>query len=112
MSQGSNPGTSPAPVQRFSSLQAFPHFTPVASVSPAEFAEAIAGHLPYSSFNYVSLRSYWPEALAARLGDGVVLQLAEPGTEKPYLTALYRQTAGKTAGGGGTSRACTPGICT
>lgn len=72
-------------------LEPFPRFTPVARIPAADYACAIAGHLPYSSFNYVSLRCYWPEAQAARFGDGVALILTDPTTATPFLTLLGRK---------------------
>lgn len=66
----------------------FPEFTPVSEVSAAEFAGAIHGHLPYSTFNYVSLRSYWPEAQATRIGDGVALLITDTNDQSPFLTIL------------------------
>lgn len=40
-------------------------FRPLDSIDPADYARALKGHLPYSSFNHVSLRCYWPEAHVA-----------------------------------------------
>jgi hypothetical protein len=55
----------------------FPRFTPVASITASEYNSVIAGHLSYCSFNYVSVRCYWPEAQVARMGDGLALILSD-----------------------------------
>lgn len=73
-------------------LRDFPDFTPVSSISYIEFSTALANHLPYSSFNYVSIRSYWPDAKAAKLNDGIALQFTDTLTNTPSITALFRST--------------------
>lgn len=65
-------------------------FTPFRDLDPMRFREAIDGHLPYSSFNYLSLRCYWPEAQAWLLQDGVALMLDTPPDHQPFLTVLGR----------------------
>jgi hypothetical protein len=55
-----------------------------------QYREAIDGHLPYSSFNYLSLRCYWPEAQVCLLPDGVALVLDTPPEHQPFLTVLGR----------------------
>jgi hypothetical protein len=69
----------------------FPRFAPLNTIDPAAYARALAGHLPYSSFNYVSLRCYWPEAQVALAENGVALILPPPANEnEAVVTALLR----------------------
>lgn len=82
-----------------SKLDDFPRFTPVANVTAVEYNSAIAGHLPYSSFNYVALRCFFPEAQAARIGDGVALILNDPGNGTSFLTLLSRNYIDSFPGG-------------
>jgi len=74
-------------------IRPFPHFTPVDSTNASEFAQAIDGHLPYSSFNFVSLRCYWPDAQVARFGDGIALVLSDPVSGQSFLTVLNRESS-------------------
>lgn len=48
-------------------------FAPLNTIEPVDYDRALDGHLPYSSFNYVALRCYWPEAQVALAETGVVL---------------------------------------
>lgn len=65
-----------------------PGFTPLRDIDPMQFREALDGHLPYSSFNYLSLRCYWPEAQVCLLPDGVALVLDTPLDYQPFLSVL------------------------
>lgn len=65
-------------------------FIRLCDVDPMRYREAIDGHLPYSSFNYLSLRCYWPAAQVCLLPDGVALVLDTPPDHRPFLTVLGR----------------------
>lgn len=77
-------------------LNEFPSFVPISDVSFADFSQALAGHLPYSTFNFVSVCCFWPNAELSRFGDGLALILTDPILRRPFLTFLSRTTNGVT----------------